>query len=57
MNQGNSTAESIADIGELSVGIAADELNSADANDNDEGQHDGVLDGGGTIFTVEEIRD
>src|SRR5260370_936136 len=39
------------------VGVLAEGGDGADADHDDQGQHDGVLDGGRAVFTLQEVHD
>jgi len=47
--------DGVANGGKRGVGIGAQRRDGRDAHHDDEGQHDGVLDSRGTIFTPQEI--
>src|SRR5438552_2900239 len=55
-----SSAGDAADVGsdgvERGVGVLAERLDRADANDDDESEHDGVFDGGGAILVLEKAN-
>ena len=42
-------------LAELRVGIRADGLNGRQADDDDQGEHDGILNRGGTVFRLQEL--
>ncbi len=42
---------------ERRVGVGAERSNGADADHDNEGQHDRVLDGAGTIFMLEKLNE
>src|SRR5215212_4808420 len=46
-----------ADAGERVAGLGAEGGDGADADDDDEGQHDRVLDGGRAVFGLDELHD
>jgi hypothetical protein len=42
---------------ELRVGVRADRLNGGETDDDDQGKHDGIFDGGRAIFRSQELLD
>jgi hypothetical protein len=46
-----------ADEAEGVVGVLAESGNGRNADNDDQGQHHGILDGGGAIFLLEERHD
>src|SRR5262249_18705134 len=49
--------DSGADSGERGVGGLAEDGDGADAHDDDQGEHDGVLDRGRAVFRLQELDD
>src|SRR5437016_1403363 len=50
-------ADGVADGGEGLVGVGAQGRDSRDAHDDDQGQHDRVLNGRRAVFTLQETDD
>src|SRR2546421_11025031 len=54
---GGSAADGGPDGGERRVGVLAEGRDGADAHDDDQGEHDGVLDRGRAVFRLQELHD
>src|SRR5437762_2212585 len=54
---GGSAADGGPDGGEGGVGVLAEGRDGADADDDDQGEHDGVLDRGRAVFRLQELDD
>src|SRR5215831_12468297 len=54
-SQSRRGTDSLADRGERLVGVLTQDLNGGDADDDNQRQHDRVLDGRRAIFTLQEL--